>query len=393
MKITNIRVIGQNLPVSHVALVEVETDEGSVGVGATSAPIPVIAALVGDLAPLLIGQDPSRPENLWRTMFERWQAQRGRGGEGGVAVNAMAAIDMALWDVTGKTANKPVHALVGGAKQRRIMVYASATYYDYVGSLRAGRTVWKSVDTLVQESKAYVEQGFKAIKFGWANHYAPEDLDKLAAMREAIGPDVRLMLDFGCPAYLDEHWSIERAVDVLQRLEPFDLYFFEEALHPYDVDGFASLKQQSRTRIATGESLVTLRDFDRFTDSVAVDVIQPDAQQIGITTFRDVAAHAERAGMLCVPHCPWTALAVAAHLQVLSTFNSETMIEYPAMAGFEDVPFEFQFNDAMNMRIIETPPAVRDGYLELNDRPGLGLGQFVVDVIEELESLERVRYP
>ena len=63
------------------------------------------------------------------------------------------------------------------------------------------------------------------------------------------------------------------------------------------------------------------------------------------------------------------------------------------MAGFEDVPFEFQFNDAMNMRIIETPPAVRDGYLELNDRPGLGLGQFVVDVIEELESLERVRYP
>ena len=71
MKITNIRVIGQNLPVSHVALVEVETDEGSVGVGATSAPIPVIAALVGDLAPLLIEQDPSRPENLWRTMFEQ----------------------------------------------------------------------------------------------------------------------------------------------------------------------------------------------------------------------------------------------------------------------------------------------------------------------------------
>ena len=141
-------------------------------------------------------------------------------------------------------------------------------------------------------------------------------------------------------------------------------------------------------RIATGESLVTLRDFDLFINRRAVDVIQPDAQQNGITVLRRVADHAEAAGSLCVPHCPWTALAVASHLQVLCTFAGSVLIEYPAMAGFRDVPFQRVLNDAMNFRIVETPPVFQDGYIQVSENPGLGLGQFVPGVIKELESLE-----
>ncbi len=393
MKITNINMIGGRGPVSPAAMVQVHTDEGEVGIGSTSAPIPVIAALVEDLKPLLVGEDATRPNHLWRKMFEGWQSQRGRGGEGGVAVNAMAAIDMAIWDAAGKALGKPIHQLLGGAIKPRIMVYASATAYDYLGSRQAGQTQWKSADQLADESRAYVSEGFKAIKFGWGNRYEPADIEKLAAIREAIGPDTLLMLDFGCPAYNCDGWNVRDAAPVVRRLDPFDLFFFEEALHPYDVEGFAELTRLSPIKIATGESLVTLRDFDHFIHRRAVDVIQPDAQQIGITTFRRVADHAEAAGMLCIPHCPWTAMAVAAHLQVLCTFTNGVLIEYPATAGFRGVPFMEELNDVMSYRIVDTPVTYRDGYIEVDDRPGLGIGQYVPEAVAKLDAMTPVKYP
>ena len=283
--------------------------------------------------------------------------------------------------------------MLGGAIVDRIKVYASATAYDYLGSLETGRTTFKSTEKLVDECLAYIRQGFKAIKFGWGNRFETDNLDQIAAIRRAIGPEVHLMLDFGCPAYHTDGWAVSNAIDLLHRLEPFDLFFFEEPLHPYDLEGFAALTKASKTRIASGESLVTQTDFDHFIDRSAVDVIQADAQQIGITTFHRVARHAEASEILLVPHCPWTALAAAAHLQVLSTVRNATMIEYIAMAGFKDVPFLETLHSAMNSRIIDTPPIVEDGYLQLSDRPGLGLGQFVPEVIAELESLQPVVFP
>ncbi len=393
MKIADIRVINIDQPRCQIPLVEVETDSGLIGIGATQAPVKPIAALIADIAPLLLGQDPTSPNRLWRTMNEGWQAQRGRGGEGGVAINAMATIDMALWDLTGKAHNVPVHKLMGGAVKDRIMAYASATAYDYTGSLKNGRTTWKTPAQLAVESRAYVEEGFKAIKFGWGNRFAPADLEGLAAVREAIGPDIRLMLDFGCPAYHDDDWTVKQALDVARCLEPYDLYFFEEALHPYDVEGFARLTAGARTRIATGESLVTQRDFDRFNDGRADDDIQPDAKQIGMTVFQRVARHAEAVGILCIPHSPWSALASAAHLQILSTVTNGAMIEYVAMAGFRGVPYVETLQEIMSFRLVETPPTLNAGWLELNDRPGLGLGQFVPDTITELTELEPVDFP
>jgi L-alanine-DL-glutamate epimerase-like enolase superfamily enzyme len=393
MKISAIRPVGLQMPVKHVALLQVETDAGLVGIGSTSAPIGVIAALIEDIEPLLLGRDPTDPTGLWRLMFEGWQAQRGRGGEGGVAVNAMAAIDMALWDLTGKAQDKAIHQLLGGAIQDRIMAYASATAYDYTGSLAAGKRIFKSTEKLVAECHAYLAQGFKAIKFGWGNRFGGEQIEQIGAMRQAVGPEVHLMLDFGCPAYNGDGWTVDTAIEVVNKLEPFRLFFFEEALQPYDVAGFAALKAASSTPIATGESLVTLTDFDHFIQRKAVDVLQADAQQIGITVFDEVARRAEATDILCIPHCPWTALAFAAHLQVLSVRRNCPMIEYIALAGFAGVPFLEPLQYGMTTRIVETPPVFEDGYLLLNERPGLGLGQFVMEAIAEVDALEPIEFP
>ena len=257
---------------------------------------------------------------------------RGRSGEGGVAVNAMGAIDMALWDLAGKARGLPVYKLLGGVVQPQVMAYASATAFDRERMKRTGEWRHKSTEELVDEANENVSLGFKAMKFGWGNYHSDKDFEDLEAIRDAIGPDIRLMLDFGAPAYLGEGWNVKDAIAVSVLLADLDIFFWEEPLHPYDVEGFASLTVQSPVKIATGESLTTVRDFQQLLERRAVDVVQPDAQQIGITQFCRVAERAEENGIPCVPHGPWTAFTVASHLNVLATLSNGLMIEYPAPA-------------------------------------------------------------
>ena len=394
MVIKDVRVIGKKL--SNASLVEVESDSGLIGIGSTSGPAPVLAALIEQgqdaLRPILLGKDPRRPLALWREMFEGWQARRGRGGEGGVGVNAMAAIDMALWDLAGKAAGLPIHRMLGGAVMDRVMVYASATAADWKASAGMPHGQWarKSTDRFVRECKAYVAEGFKAIKFGWGNAFDDEHIETLQAIRDAVGPDVKLALDFGCPAYNKMDHDVRDAIAIAEKLEPLDIFFLEEALKPYDVEGFAELTAASPIRIATGESLVTMTDFLHFINRRAIDIVQADAQQIGITVFKRVAEGAEAAGLWTIPHCPWTATAIGAHLQVLCTHANTVLIEYPAMAGYDSDDSHRVVTEAMNFRIVEAPPVFVDGFLQVSDRAGLGLGQYVHEAVKELEEFVAV---
>ena len=131
MQITDVRVVNSDHINSSTALIEVITDEGVIGIGATSAPVPAVTAIVQEgitsLKPLLLGEDPTNTNRLWNKMFESWQGQRGRGGEGGIAVNSMGAIDIALWDIAGKTLGVPIHNLLGGPIHNKIMAYASTS--------------------------------------------------------------------------------------------------------------------------------------------------------------------------------------------------------------------------------------------------------------------------
>ena len=392
MKITDVKILGSRFFVD-TALVQVETDSGITGIGATAQRVCPVAAVIegngnGAEKPLrdkLIGQDPTQPRQLWEKMFN--SGAFGRGGEGGLAVNAMAAIDLALWDLAGKAANLPIYKMLGGAVQQKIMVYASTSYGPYVENPTPGKVSLRSIDEIVRECRYYIDQGIKAIKFGWGNRFAPEHEKTIAAIRDAVGPDIYLMFDFGCPAYLRHGHNVKHALHVAEIAHKYDAFFVEESLHPYDVEGFAELTRRTRIKIATGESLVTMTDFAHFINRRAVDVIQPDAQQIGISQFIKVAHLAEQAGILCIPHCPWSPLAVAAHLNVLATTTNGIMIEYPAYEWAPPGTFHHNWIHAIHNRMIEHPLTVHDGYLQLPKTPGLGLGNFVPEVIEEMELM------
>lgn len=390
MKITGVRVLGvrscrvpSNLP--HLTLIEVLSDAGITGIGATWYAHHKVAPLLTDghdaLERLVIGRDPRQIRRTWDELY-RLQCI-----DGALAIGALGAIDMALWDIAGKAAGAPLHTLLGGALHSRIMAYASSS--AFLSSSYEGSGPWqmKSAAQLAAECRIYVQEGFRAVKFGWGNNFSPADEERLAAIREAIGPDVKLMIDFGSPAYWSPAWNATAAVRAARLLERYDVYFFEEPMPPFDVEGHATVAASANINISTGESLAAYHDFEAYIDRRAVDVIQPDAMQMGITQLERIARRAQDAGMLCIPHSPWSVFAATCHLQVLSTVNNGPLIEYPAFASFEPGSALSRSTFTSHYEIVETPPRLVDGFLELPTGPGLGLGAFVPDGIARLASL------
>lgn len=388
MKITTIEVLGQNL---KTAFIRVKTDGGITGIGATSAPPPVIEAIINSgpdsLRHFIEGEDPTHLNDLWRKMSLLWLARRGRGGEGGLAVNAMAAVDLALWDIWGKTHNMPIYKLLGGSLQDEIMAYASSQALDLQSKPMGKKMRLKPTDVLVREAKDRVNEGFKAIKFGWGDNFRSEDESAMAAIREAVGPDIRLMLDFGCPVYHQPGLTVKDAIKRAKIMEGYDYFFFEEALHPYNVEGFRALTKQVNIKIATGESLTTVDEFKPFIFTHAVDIIQPDAQQMGFTQFLHVTRMAEDANILCVPHGPWSPILIAAHLNALATTRNGIMIEYPSPDVFPSNSTRSKYLKLLFERGFENTLKLRNGFIQLPDAPGLGLGDYNSEVFKELNSL------
>ena len=193
------------------------------------------------------------------------------------------------------------------------------------------------------------------------------------------------MIDFGSPAYWTEGWNAKAAIRAARILEKYGVYFFEEPMPPYDVEGYAAVTQAVDINIAGGESLTTTYEFERFIARRAVDIVQPDAAQMGITQVYQVARSAEAAGILCIPHSPWSAMDVAAHLHVLATIPTGAMIEYVAF-GSEGAKVD-EFIHITHCEIVEHPLHLQDGFLQLPDTPGLGLGAYRHDAIAKLEAV------
>ncbi len=387
MRIDRVRVIDGG---AGATLVEVSAD-GATGIGLTQSAYEYIAPIIErgpyPLAPMIAGQDPREPRRLWARMFQGFGAAKGRGSESGLAVNAMAALDMATWDLAGKVQGLPLHALLGGAVRESIPVYASSSLFVSSSYEHGGtETDWriKDPDALRDECRRYVREGFRAVKFGWGNHFAPADEDRLAAIREGLGPDVKLMLDFGCPAYWTPGWNATAAIRAARMLERYDVFFLEEPMPPQDVAGHRAVAEASNVNIATGESLTLVEEFIRYIDARALDIVQPDAAQLGITQLVDIARYAEPAGILCVPHSPWSALCVAAHSQSCLTVRNSALIEYPAMASFEAGSSTAAATAFYQWDLVDHPPQLVEGLLLPFDGPGLGLGGFREDALARI---------
>jgi len=267
------------------------------------------------------------------------------------------------------------------------MAYASGTAFDLTNYRPGIEPPHKSPDRLAAEARQCVDLGFKAVKFGWGNHAGPDDEHSLKAIRQAIGNDIRLMIDFGGNAYFEPGVTPRSARRFAELLQKYDVFFLEEPLLPHDAQGHAELTAVSPVKIATGEMLCHGYEFDHFLDRRAVDIIQPDAYRIGITQTLRVARCAQERGILCVPHSPWSALAVAAHVHVQATVDTGIMIEYPAPSLYRDTRRHGELVRICNESIVTRPPLPQQGYLPLPQEPGLGVGHFQPSAIARMEAL------
>src|SRR5467141_1217736 len=291
MKITGVEAIPLAVPlvpgtppsswaggIGRQVLVRVTTDEGLVGWGecfAYGVPLAVCAVVEEALAPLVVGQDPTRIEHLVDTMQRALMIW----GRRGLAMMAVSGVELALWDLTGKARGVPVYQLLGGLCTSHARVYASLLRYETPTKVR-------------QAVSAALVLGFTAIKL----HQT--DVQSVADAREVAGDGVELMLDTNCA------WSVEDAIRVGRRLERFDLRWLEEPVWPpEDYAGLARVRAALRIPIAAGENDATVFGFRELIAQGAADIVQPSVTKVGgLLEMKKIAVLAAAANVTLVPH-------------------------------------------------------------------------------------------
>jgi galactonate dehydratase len=357
MKITKIEPVIVGAPTPGCGLlsnrnyifIKVHTDAGITGLGEAtlSGYINSIKGLLKDLENLLIGEDPTRIEYLTQVMIKQrfWKG-------GTIKGTAVAGIELALWDILGKSVGLPVYKLVGGACRNKVRVYANGW--------SGGATDPAEIKDKAKEALA---AGYKAFKFSLAIPSWPlKDREVTGRIvkaaeniREAIGPDSLLMFD-GHGRY-----DADSAIEIGQALKDVDLYFFEEPVQPDDVDAMAKVAQNIPTPLAAGERLSLKWEYRQLLEKKAVSVLQPDiAHCHGFGEGLKIAALAEAFSAFIAPHCPMSPVITAISMHLDAVCPNFLIQE------------RLYLNDWRN-EVITEPLQVKDGFIELNDKPGWGI--------------------
>jgi L-rhamnonate dehydratase len=342
-------------------VVEVETDNGIIGIG-NCALAPVVAKQIIDsyLTPLVVGEDPWDYEFIWQRMYRSTLAW----GRKGIGMAAISAIDLAIWDILGKSTNLPVFKLLGGRTKEKIPVYASKLYSQ-------------PLDDLAAEAQSYMDAGYKAVKmrFGWApKDGAPgmaKNIELVKTVREVIGPDVDLM----CEAYMG--WTLEYAKRMIPLLEPYNLRWLEEPVIADDVGGYAELKAMNRFPISGGEHEFTIYGFKDLLERKAVDVIQFDTNRVGgITQAKKVMAMAEAYSVPVIPH--------AGQMHNFHLTMSDVNAPIAEFFPIHDV----EIGNELFWYIFKGEPNAKDGFIDLSDDvPGLGI-EISDEYVSDFEIVE-----
>lgn len=331
-------------------LVKIRTEDGIEGIGfcyAGSSGGGLVAKAVQDIfAPLLVGQDPSRVEGLWQSMYSEALMQ----GRAGSAHRAISIIDTAIWDRNARAASLPLHRYLGSFSDDRVPAYASGGYY----------LDGKTPEMLGDEMAGYVAMGFKAVKMKVGRLDASGDAARVRAAREAIGPDVLLMLD------ANNAWNdVPSALQHVQRYAEYDPYWIEEPFSPDDIDNHARLARRTAINVATGEIETGRWRFKELLDKEGAAILQTDAAVCGgISEFRRIAATAASYGVSICPH--WFH---DLHVHLVASIPNGQFVEY-----FPDAEV-LNFRDLINRQLEHA-----DGQLLLPEGPGLGF-EFDEDAI------------
>ena len=337
-----------------VGLVKVTTDEGVVGWGEGCGGA-AAAVVENDFGPMLIGEDPMNRIGLWQKMFAMQYNANVAVGLGG---SAISAVDTALWDIAGKALGQPVYQLLGGRARDKVAVYATGLYY----------TEGEFPTRLLEEARGYVEAGFRGMKTKVGGLPMDEDVKRVAALRETIGPDIKLMVD------ANQAYNATSAIRIGSRLADLDILWFEEPVNAQDIEGYLQVKSALPMAIAGGENLRTRYEFSHFLSRRAYDIAQPDVINVGgVTEMRNVAMTANTQGIQVNPHVWGSPVMIAASLHVASTIppcppsgDPEPYVQEPVME-FDRTP------SLIREGIMSEPFDQKDGFLAVPDGPGLGV--------------------
>ena len=323
-------------------LVHIETDAGITGIGwgggtAAGRPGEVTAALLEHFKLALIGEDPFNYRRLWDAM---WQPKIV--GRRGISTQVISAIDIALWDVMGKAVNKSIHKLLGGYHDR-IPAYIAGGYYEE----------GKGLDELAQEMLDNLALGAKAVKMKIGGVPINEDVERVRVVREAIGHDIKLLVD------ANNAYAAYQAIEIARKIEPYDIFWLEEPVAPDDYRGHARVAQATAIPVATGENEYTRYGFRDLIAHDSAAIFNADAQILGgITEFMQVAALAAAHDLHIAPHG-----AQEVHIHLVGAIPHGLILEY----------YRETVDPLRGQIFLEKLELDADGYVIVPDRPGLGI--------------------
>lgn len=339
----------------YYTLVRVTGDDGVSGIGfcyggslGGSLPTLAVRELV---APVMVGQDAHRVEGLWAEAYQSMLLH----GRAGSAMRALSAVDTALWDRNARAAGLPLHRFLGAHADAAVPAYASGGYY----------LEGKGPDGVAAEMRSYVDMGFRAVKMKIGRLDPAADAERLAAVRDAVGPDVLVMLD------ANNAWSdLPAALASMALWEPYDPYWIEEPFSPDEIDLHAQLAERTSVIVATGEIEYGRWRHQELLEKRAAMILQTDAAVCGgITEFRRIAAMAAGHGVTLCPH--WFH---DLHVHLVAATPNARYVEF------------FPDDQVLNFRrLIDTQLTAKDGMLQLPTAPGLGF-----DLIDEVVDAHAV---
>jgi L-alanine-DL-glutamate epimerase-like enolase superfamily enzyme len=318
----------------EVVVTKISTDEDLEGTGFTytiGTGGSAIKAIIDDvLSPLILGENPDAISELWAKMWKATNAI----GRGGVTSHAVAAVDIALWDLKGKYLNRPLYSLLGGSRKPIPLYDTDGGWLHY------------TEEQLVRNALEAKKSGFKGFKMKVGKREVEEDLKRIRAVQSAVGGSLRLMID------ANQAWPASEALSRGRKYERLDLDWYEEPTIADDVWGHRKIAEALDLPIAVGETIFTKYEFNNYVRLNACDILQPDVCRVGgITEWLQVAETAEVNGLPVSPH-----FVMDLHVSLVASITNGLYVEY--------IPWM--------RKILSNPPIVDNGYILPPDSPGIG---------------------
>lgn len=365
MKITDLELV----PASKYLFIKIHTDEGITGIGEVGA-WGFIDATVGALEKFknyLIGKDPLQIEHHWNYMYRSLYFR------GSIVMSAIAAIDIALWDILGKKLGVPVYQLLGGKTRDKVRTYAACfefTPEDMArGCLELKGKGFTAARLMITGS---MRDDYTKREDDIFARNVQKNIEKIKAVREAVGDDFDLILEV--------HRSMDpsEAIAFAKGVEKYNPYILEDPIGPDNVDAMADIARRTNISISTGERAITIQEFEELMKKGAAKYVRPDVCAIGgITPSKKIAAMAEANYVGIVPHNPLGPVSTAACLQLDACIPNFSIQEFPSF-----------YEQGDEGKMLKEPLVVEDGYLIIPDAPGIGI-ELIDDITEKFPPKQR----